>query len=535
MAPELSAVDTVLCADTIHTMDAGGSAVTAIALSNGQIIGLGQREDISRWSGPDTEVIDLGSATITPGFTDSHIHPVGGIHMTRGVSLTHCKTQADVLQVLRQEESTLEDGEWLLGWELNPNIFESGKISNSFFEGVFDNRSVLIRLYDQHSALVSNDVVLRAGLVDHPPAERSQNVGWLVEFEEMQPANELMPALTIEQRATRLHRILTDMASTGFTEGYVLDFDDDETIEVLRAAEALAPLALDLRISPWIMPDSTPEYVQRITEMQGLRGDRWRVEGVKLMIDGTIDNGTAWLYQPDTKGESTASIWLDTTQYRQIVTDLHAKGIATTTHAIGDNGIGFVAEVLSALPPSSVQHRIEHIEVVTDDDIHVMATGGVSASMQPIHCTHFAHPDGSDNWSVRLGPERAAFGFRMRDIRAAGIPLALGSDWPVSECDARTIFTSAVMRRPAGKDDSHIILGGQALTPMQTLEGFTTQAQKSIGAVPRTISVGHPATFSVFSDDPLTADPDVFAQTTVVMTMIRGDIAIDNRDAQGLP
>ena len=54
--------------------------------------------------------------------------------------------------------------------------------------------------------------------------------------------------------------------------------------------------------------------------------------------------------------------------------------------------------------------------------------------MQPVHLAA-VKPDG--NWSERLGPERAARAFRMRDLLDAGAVLALGSDWPVADADPR--------------------------------------------------------------------------------------------------
>ncbi|MFX5705446.1 amidohydrolase family protein, partial [Acinetobacter baumannii] len=87
------------------------------------------------------------------------------------------------------------------------------------------------------------------------------------------------------------------------------------------------------------------------------------------------------------------------------------------------------------------------IEVLTDDVLEVFRAGGVTASMQPTHCTHFLRSDQTDNWSVRLGPERTALAFRTRDIVDAGVPLALGSDWPVAPSDAPGILADAQLRR----------------------------------------------------------------------------------------
>ena len=45
-----------------------------------------------------------------------------------------------------------------------------------------------------------------------------------------------------------------------------------------------------------------------VAALQGTGGRRWQVRGAKLFIDGTIDNGTAWLAEPDTLGESIVAV-----------------------------------------------------------------------------------------------------------------------------------------------------------------------------------------------------------------------------------
>ena len=83
--------------------------------------------------------------------------------------------------------------------------------------------------------------------------------------------------------------------------------------------------------------------------------------------------------------------------------------------------------------------------------------------MQPAH-TLYAKPDG--NWSQRLGPERAARGFRMRDLIDAGAVLALGSDWPVADADPRLGMATACLR---------------GLTADEALAGYTANAAYAVG------------------------------------------------------
>jgi predicted amidohydrolase YtcJ len=109
----------IVAADTVHTLDDRRPSAEAVALADGVIVAVGERRDVADWRGRGTEVIDLGSATITPGLVDGHLHPVAGIGPTRGVDLSAVTSLPQLVGVLRQTP-TVEPGGWVLGWGLNP-------------------------------------------------------------------------------------------------------------------------------------------------------------------------------------------------------------------------------------------------------------------------------------------------------------------------------------------------------------------------------------------------------------------------------
>ena len=86
----------------------------------GRIAALGTRSDVAAWRSPATRLIDLGSATVTPGLIDSHIHPVLGAQLTRGVAMLGMDLDG-VRNALAEHAATLEPGAWVLGWGLEPN------------------------------------------------------------------------------------------------------------------------------------------------------------------------------------------------------------------------------------------------------------------------------------------------------------------------------------------------------------------------------------------------------------------------------
>lgn len=160
-----------------------------------------------------------------------------------------------------------------------------------------------------------------------------------------------------------------------------------------------------------------------------------------------------------------------------------------------------------------MRHRIEHIETVPDDELKRFAALGVIASMQPPH-TAYTRADHGDEWSKRLGPDRAGRAWRCRDLRDAGAVLALGSDWPIAHHDARGVL--AIARSPLGA-----AAAGPALTGLMALEGMTSHAALAAGEqrVAGRIAAGFRADRTAFTLDPVDTAPDELAQAPIRLTM----------------
>jgi predicted amidohydrolase YtcJ len=528
----MTSADLIVLADRIHTMGGPGPAVTALAVRGGLIAALGTRDDVRDWRGNHTEVIELGAATVTPGLVDGHSHPVAGLDLTRGVDLSGVSAIDELIRALRAAPR----GEWVSGWGLDPNVFGGAPITHQpLVEALGTDVPVYLTLFDAHSALVSPKALALAGITGTREFASGASVvcdadgrptGHLLELDAMEPVRALLPVDDPADRRRRLLDLLRRMAAAGYTAGNAMDFEGD-ALELFRALEEAGPLPMRWRFAPFVMPATSAADLARVVEQQRLRGRLWRVEGAKFMIDGTVDGGTAWLAEPDTHGESTAPLWPDPAEYTAAVRHLAERGVPTVTHAIGDAGIRHVLKTLSNLPRRSpVPHRIEHLETMPADLLPQFRALDVTASMQPTHCTNYTRADHSDNWSSRLGRDRARRAFRCRDLREQGARLALGSDWPIAPFDPRAIIADAQLRRPAGRPDTEPVLPGQALTARMALEGFTTQAAEAAGLAGRSgrLAPGLAADLVAFGLDPLTVGPDEFAESPVLLTVVDGDI-----------
>ncbi|MFI8997305.1 amidohydrolase [Streptomyces sp. NPDC053542] len=509
---------------------------TALAVSeDGRIAALGDDRAIRALAGPATTVLDLKGAVLTPGLVDGHIHPMHGAELTQGLDLSGCADLEAVREALAREVRTLAPGAWLRGWGLDPNVFGDRPVEAAALAPVLDGVPALLLLFDAHSMLASPRALELAG-VDGPRtfAQAAEVVcdaagrptGLLLEDAACELVERAAPRPTRAERRTQLATALREMAATGLTGGHVMDANGD-SLDLYAELDAAGELPLRLRVAPWCQPGADDDALRALIAQQGTGGRLWRTAGVKLFMDGTIDNGTAWLERPDCHGESTHAFWPDPAAYTHVIGELHRAGIPTATHAIGDAAVRHAldsVEKARTTGAAAVRHRIEHIETVPDDTVRRFAELDVLASMQPTHCCDFTRADHTDNWSRRLGEERAARAWRCRDLWDAGATVVLGSDWPIAPYPPLTVMAGARHRRPT-RDLTQPAHGpGQALTALEALQAMTVNAAYAAGEEHEAgrLAVGHRADLTAFADNPLTTPAADLAALPVLLTVLDG-------------
>jgi predicted amidohydrolase YtcJ len=139
----------------------------------------------------------------------------------------------------------------------------------------------------------------------------------------------------------------------------------------------------------------------------------------------------------------------------------------------------------------------------------------------------WCEPDRSDNWSRRLGAERAAPGraFPVRSLHESGALVALGSDWPVARFDPRLGLSAARLRRPPGERPRRPY-DDEAIDGLAALEGYTTAAAATVGEGARLgrVQPGFQADLTVFAEDPVECDPDELPALPLVLTVVDGEV-----------
>ncbi|GHB48562.1 amidohydrolase [Streptomyces viridiviolaceus] len=528
--------DTILTGARVRTLDPHRPTAGAVAVKDGHIVAVGDESDVRGWRGADTEIVDLAGSTLTPGLVDGHSHPYLGVRMATGLDLSGCQDLDALRAALTGAARAAGPGDWVLGYGLDHNTFGGRPVHHDLIDAALGGVPAFIRLYDGHSALVSGPALAAAG-IDGPRRfeQRAQVVcapdgrptGHLVEFAAMSLMDPVLPGEAVAVRRERLLGLLRDMAATGLTGAHVMDLQEPDLLGLLATMEEDGELPVRLRIAPWCMPGTDQDGLDHLVELQRSRGRRWRVGGVKFFMDGTVEGGTAWLEHPDCHGQGTEAFWPDPAAYTRAVHHLARAGVRTATHAIGDAAVRHVLDTVELLddPGQRSLHRIEHIETVPGSQLPRFARLGVAASMQPTHIA-YTRADHSDEWSQRVGEERAARAWRCRDLRDAGAILVLGSDWPIAHYDPREVLATARLRRLPGQPDVEPVTARQALTGLMALEGYTSHSALAVGEqdVAGRIAPGYRADLTAFAVDPVTAPADELGTAPVTLTMTGGTV-----------
>jgi len=523
-----SSADTLLVGASVRTLDPRRPRATAVAIAGGAIVGLDG--DALGMRDAATEVIDLGGATLVPGLVDGHSHPILGATAFEGADLSGCGTLDDLRAALSRANATR--GEWWCGFGLDHNVFDGQQPTSALLDNVLPGVPVFIRMYDGHSALASSAALERAGVAGPRRFEQRSEIvcdqdgrptGLLLEHAAIDVVGSVVPPMPAHERRSRVLDVLQAMAATGLTGAHVMD-GDAETLELLADLEDQADLPIGLRLAPWCMPG---DDVAGLVDLRGRGGRSWYVGAVKLFLDGTVEGGTAWLDDPDCHGGGTDAFWLDPLEYTKAVQELAGAGVQTCTHAIGDAAVRHVVDSLDGVQ-TPVRHRVEHLETMPSDLVHRVVGAGLVASMQPSHAA-YTRADHTDEWSRRLGDQRADRAWVCRDVREAGGLLVLGSDWPIADYDARVVLGFARSRRHPGTDEAPV-RPEQALTGLMALEGMTTHAAVAAGDADSAgrVAVGCPADLTALAVDPVDAPPDEVSDAAVTLTMLGG--AVTHRD-----
>ena len=531
MSQNRRSADLAILGASIRTLDPARPRASAVAVRGGEIVAVGSDAEVREHCDARTRLFAADGLELVPGLVDAHIHPFHA-EETRGADLTRCTTLSQVQFELSREREAAGDG-WVVGWGLEYGAFGDDKISSEAIDDAVGGAPALVTFYDLHTAVATPRALELAGVT----GARSFNEGAEIVVRDGHPTGELqeeaaielvrrlVPRLTEREHYARIAELQRSLAAVGLTGVHAMD-GSPATFDLLRELEANGDLLVRSIVPFWIKPETSFEEMEEWMPLRDERGELWRGAVAKFFIDGVIDTGTGWLYEPDTLGDGTAPFWPDPERYARAVRLFAEAGFQCATHATGDYGVRAALDAYRAAGAApGVTHRVEHIETLQDDDLPRFAAEGVAASLQPLHM-QWRRGDHGDSWAARLGPERCARAWRAADLVGSGAIVPLGSDWPVAQYDPRIGLAWARLRRTPGNPGAPVFEPEQVLDGLQGLTGYTVEPARVAGeaAVGGRIAPGCRADLTGFAADPVDTPADELPDLPVRLTVVGGRI-----------
>lgn len=501
----------LLTAARIHTSDVATPVATALAWdAAGRVIAVGDAAELAARY-PDAERIDAGDATVVPGLIDAHAHLVGLGHALMQADLVGARSTAEIVERLQAFARDMPADAWLMGRGWDQNLWpDTAFPTAAVLDAAFPERPVVLERIDGH-ATWTNSAAMRAAKRDL--SGDWQPDGGLVLRQDGQPtgvfidtASSLVyaaaPSPDEAWRERAFERALQHVASLGLTGVHDMGTSDADFALMNRFADRGA---LTLRVRAYASRGA--DAIGSLCRNGAYRHDSGRLDmrGVKLMIDGALGSRGAALIEDYSDDPGNRGLLIqDEDAFEAAVRRAQGCGLQVATHAIGDRGNRIVLDtyerVLGDAAQGDHRWRVEHAQVMAPGDIARFGELKLVASMQPTHAT-------SDMpWAgERLGEERLAGAYAWRSFVEAGVPLALGSDFPVEFADPRLGLLAAVTRQDVHGHPPGGWLPGQVLTAAEALHGFTAGAAWAAFDEDETgrLAPGLRADFVILAQDPL--------------------------------
>jgi predicted amidohydrolase YtcJ len=527
--------DLVVTGATVHTVDDSLGAVEAFAIRGGRFVFAGETAGAMRLRGDSTRTIDLSGKTVLPGLIDAHLHLTDVGLALHEVDLTGARSYEEVIRRTVAFAKTSRD-RWILGegWDQNrwpQRVFPT----HEALSAAIPDRPVELDRVDGHAILVNAKAMQMAGITK---ATRDPDGGRIVHDAAGEPTGVfvdnamdlvygVIPSPTHEQLrraalagAAECHR----WGVTGIGEART-SADDLAVYRELAASGELA-----LRNYTRLEDDSELLAAQLGAGPVSAACDgRLWIRGIKLFADGALGSRGAALLAPYSDDPGNRGLLRITQAHIEAVAERALRaGFQLSIHAIGDRANREVLDAYEAalrrVPVPDHRFRVEHVQVITAQDLPRLRQLKLIASMQTTHQI-------SDmGWAQdRLGPERIKGAYAWRSILDTGTIVANGTDAPVEPINTLRTFHAAIARQneqnqpPGGWYPNQRMTREEALRSMTIWAAYANFQERLIGS----ISPGKYADFVVMDRDWMTAAPDEIMGTTILATYFNGKRVYD--------
>jgi predicted amidohydrolase YtcJ len=535
--------DAIYSGGPIITMNDAAPRAEAIAVKDGRIVAVGSNADLEKFKGAATRIIDLAGKTLLPGFIDAHGHVFGSGLQAASANLLPAPDGEgnsigqiqDLLRAFAETEASKKFN-MILGFGYDDaQIAEKRHPIRADLDAVSKDTPVLLLHQSGHLGAMNSKALELAGItadtqdpsggVIRREADGRTPDGVLEETAFMLAMVKVLPRFTSEQFAQIAIMGQDLYIKHGFTTAQEGRATGPAHTTFTRLAEANQMKIDVVAYLDMVFTDEPPEM--RTPWRSETYRNRYRVGGIKLNLDGSIQAKTGYLTQPykvPPPGAATNYRGYETLPDKVIaakVDKAYANGWQVLAHCNGDAAIDqFISAVRDAVAKHGMADRRSvaiHAQMARLDQLDAMKELGIIPSFFGMHCFYW----GDWHRDETLGAARAEKISPANSALRRGMIFTQHHDSPVAQPSAIRVLSSVVTRRTRSGD----ILGADerigvndALKSVTIWGAYQTFEERTKGS----LEVGKVADFVVLSADPFAVNIEDLDSLTVLETIKNG-------------
>lgn len=530
-------LDLLITNTKILTMNPHQPEATAVGVTGGRITWVGAADDAAAHLPQAAKTMDVGGATLIPGFIEAHNHLMLLGHWLSQIdcSFPTVSTIEDILAAVAEKVAVTAAGKWIEGRGYDDNKLTGHRqLTRWDLDRITAHHPVSIRNASGHMSVV-NSAALQLGNISNttedPPGglimrnQQGEPTGLLQEA-----AQSLLPLSFVPEDPVTLRECMMRAGNAYLAAGVTSAQEAGifSTPEFGIYQDAWKSQELPLRTYLMIRTNFL-ESLEQLGMYTGFGDDWLRIGSLKIMSDGSLIGRTAAVSQPflnDPRDDNLGLMMVPDDELYDLIWRGHRRGWQVAIHAIGDRAIelclnGF-ERAQQQLPRSDARHRLEHCGILRQDLIERMKLLNIIAVPQPPFIREFG-----DGFLRHLGPQRSQLTYAMKTLLDAGIHVAGSSDSPVSSYQPLIGIQTAVLEQTGS---------GAPFAPAEALSIEEALALYTRGGAYASfdehtkgqIMPGMLADFAILQDDPRTVDTTAIDRIPILATVIGGELVYES-------